>query len=499
MTWSSLWQWRRKLAAMAAVALVLPWLHACTTNPATGESEFTPLMSPEDEVRIGAQEHKKILAQFGGTYKDKKIQQYVDRLGQKLAAASELPQLKWTFTVLDSDIINAFALPGGYVYISRGLLGLADSEDQLAGVVGHEIGHVTARHAANRYNAAVGAQIGVIGAAILTDILLGGGGQAIAQTGGAAAQGYLAGYGRGQELQSDALGVRYLDRTGYDTLAMAGFLDKMGQESNLLAKLLNQAPRGFSYLDTHPPTGERVRKATELANETPGRGAAGPPKDFYNQISGLIYGDSPAQGFRRGRNFVHPGLRLAFKVPPNFHMLNFPDKVLARGPDGTQIVFDGAPKKYSGNAAQYLTSQWAPKLNLQNVQRLRVNGLDAATAYKTLKGSRGSVGLRLGVIRWADGRMFRFQFTVPPNKASQYDPGFQDTLRSLRKISSREAGRYKPLRIRPYRVRRGDTVARLASRLPFSKLAEERFRVLNGLVDGEQVKAGQWVKMVSTR
>ena len=142
-------------------------MQSCTTNPATVSSDFTPFMSPEDEIRIGAQEHKKILAQFGGAYQDKKIHAYVNGLGQRLAAKSELPKLKWTFTVLDSDIINAFALPGGFVYISRVLLALADTEDQLAGVLGHEIGHVTARHAANRYSAAVGTNVGLTGAAIL--------------------------------------------------------------------------------------------------------------------------------------------------------------------------------------------------------------------------------------------------------------------------------------------------------------------------------------------
>ena len=246
---------------------------------------------------------------------------------------------------------------------------MADTKDQLAGVLGHEIGNVTARHAANRYSAAVGTNGGLTGAAILAEIFLGqGSGQLIQQAGGSVAQGFLAGYGRSQELESDSLGVRYLNRTGYDTRAMAGFLNKMGQETALLAKLRNKIPRGFSYMDTHPPTGERVRKATDLAKKTPGSGKSGSHRAFIRKIDGLIYGDSPEQGFRRGRQFAHPGLRLAFEVPPNYHMLNFPDRLVAQGKSGATVIFDRGNKKYSISPSQYLTSVWVPKLRLKGVQ-----------------------------------------------------------------------------------------------------------------------------------
>ncbi len=494
------WRHWRNAGVAALLALTLSWLQACTINPATGGSNFTPFMSPDDEVRIGSQEHQKILAQFGGVYQDQAIQNYVSGLGQKLASTSELPNLKWTFTVLDSDIINAFALPGGFVYISRGLLALADTEDQLGGVLGHEIGHVTARHAANRYSAAVGTGIGITGAAILADIFLGqGAGQAVQQIGGSAAQGFLASYGRSQELQSDELGVRYLNRNGYDTQAMAGFLDKMGQETALLARLRNETPRGFSYMDTHPPTEERVQKATALAKKTPGSGKSGTSEAFIRRIDGLIYGDSPEQGFRRGREFAHPGLKLAFEVPPNYHMHNFPDRLVAQGEQGAAVIFDRADKRYSISPGQYLTGVWAPKLRLQGVQQLQVNGLDAATGFAQVRTDSGTVGLRLGVVAWPDGTMYRFQFISPASLARQNDPGFMETLRSFRQLSSSEANQLMPLRIRPYKVRRGDTLASVASQLPFTNLAEDRLRVLNGLTANQQLTAGQWIKVVSAR
>jgi predicted Zn-dependent protease len=487
----------RRLVAVALLSICLPWLQTCTTNPATGASEFTPFMSPEDEVKVGVEQHRQILAEFGGAYEDRRIQAYVNDLGQRLAAQSELPDLKWTFTVLDSDIVNAFALPGGFVYVSRGLLALADTEDQLAGVLGHEIGHVTARHAANRYSAAAGTSILVTSAAILSDIFLGGGtGQLIGQAGGIAAQGFLASYSRSQELQADELGIRYLARTDYDTESMADFLAKMEDEASLLAKLQNDAPRGFSYLDTHPPTEERVAEARQLAAATPGSQKPGTRQAFFQKIDGLIYGDSPEQGFRKGREFLHPGLRIAFQVPQGFFLLNSPQKLIARGPDGTAIVFDAAPQGFSGGPSQYLT-QWTSGARLQGREDFTTHGLPGATGYAQARTNSGTALLRLAAIAWPDGRIYRFQFLAPASKANQYDPEFKQVLQSFRQLSTKEAAALRPDRIHPYRVRSGDTVSSLARRLPFDKLAEERLQVLNGLNSGTSLAPGTWIKMVS--
>jgi len=215
------WHWR-PLAA-AAVLLALPWLQGCTTNPATGRENLS-LVSQEEERRLGEEAHPEILEEFGGEYKDASTQAYVRGIGQLLAQSSEMPDLDWHFTVLDSDIINAFALPGGYIYISRGLMALADDEAQLASVIGHEIGHVTARHYATRQTQSIGAQVGVALLSILTGVTAGGeAAQSVGQLGGVLAQGYLASYSRSQELESDGLGIRYLSRTGYDTAASASF------------------------------------------------------------------------------------------------------------------------------------------------------------------------------------------------------------------------------------------------------------------------------------
>ena len=192
----------RRAIRVPALSLALVALAACTTNPATGRNSFTGFMSPQQELQIGAEEHPKILATFGGAYDDAGIAAYVDEVGQRLARNSDLPELKLTFTVLDSSIVNAFALPGGYVYVSRGLLALARNEAELAGVLAHEIGHVTARHSAQRYSQTI---IAGLGANVLGAVVGAPAGQ-LAQLGAAT---YLSAYSRDQEFEADTLGVRY--------------------------------------------------------------------------------------------------------------------------------------------------------------------------------------------------------------------------------------------------------------------------------------------------
>jgi predicted Zn-dependent protease len=234
---------------LAAATLLLA---ACSVNPATGERNFTAFMSPEDELQIGRDQHPKIIQQFGGIYNDPKITAYVDRVGQNLAQVSELPELDFTFTVLDDDIVNAFALPGGFVYISRGLLGLANTEAELAGVVGHEIGHVTGRHSAQRHSQSVLAGIGTAGVSILSSVFLGTSvvGDAIGQGAGV----YLQGFSREHEFEADTLGVRYLSRTGYETAAMASFLSSLEAFSALKAKVsgLPDPASRYNIMSTQP-------------------------------------------------------------------------------------------------------------------------------------------------------------------------------------------------------------------------------------------------------
>ncbi len=485
----------RTLAAAAAL-VALPWLQGCTTNPATGRDNLT-FVSQEEERRLGAEAHPEVLEQFGGEYQNPAIQAYVRSIGQLLAKSSEMPNLDWHFTVIDSDIINAFALPGGYIYISRGLIALADNEAQLASVIGHEIGHVTARHYATRQSQAIGAQVGVALLSILTGAAAGGeAAQSVGQIGSVVAQGYLASYSRGQELESDSLGIRYLSRTGYDTGASADFLAKMEASKNLLAQLRNEAPRGYSYLDTHPPSAERVREATAQIRRPPPAGAGHARELFLGKLDGMIYGDSPSQGLRKGRVFAHPEMMFRFEVPEGFYMLNFPNQVVATGSDDAVLAFTGDAEGWQGDMRSYLTRKWGAKANLQNVEAITVNGRPGATGWTRGRTNSGTVDVRLVAVRWPNGQIYRFQFVAPPRTMQRYEQQFRETTYSLRSMTRAEAAGLRPDRIRIHTARSGETFESLARRTPFDRLAADHLRVLNGYGPGEQPRRGDLIKLV---
>jgi predicted Zn-dependent protease len=477
-----------KRLTAAGLALALPLLTACATAPATGDQIFTGGLSMQQEKKLGAEQHPKLLRQFGGAYDDRELSRYVSSVGTLLAQTSELPDLDWTFTVLDTPVVNAFALPGGYVYVSRGLLALAENEAQMAGVLAHEIGHVTARHAAERYG---GQQMATIGS-LLAGVLLGG---EAAQVAGGLSQVALAGYSRSQELEADTLGVRYLARAGYDPQAMAAFLERMQAEQELQQTLAGvDGGDGFNMLSTHPRTPQRVQEAIRAAGV---RQVAEPmtAREIYlSKLDGMVYGHSPSQGFVRGTRFLHPELRLAFEVPRSFRILNQQTRVVARGPGGSAIVFDRAPGRVGGDIAAYLVNRWAEGGRLREVQRLTLDGMPAATGVARARTSEGPRDVRLLAIRWDRETVYRFLFLHPAR--GDLSSAFLDTAESFRRLSAAEAGDLAPRRIRLHEVQPGERVADLARRLPYDDYRERRFRVLNGLGPGAALQAGQTVKLV---
>ncbi len=490
---------RRRLAAALSAIAIGAAVAGCSTNPATG-GEDVVFMSQADEKRIGDENHPKILQQFGGPYNDPELQNYVKSLGNVLAASSELPNIKWTFTLLDSEVTNAFALPGGYVYVTRGLLSLAESEAQLAAVIGHEIGHVTARHGAQRSAQGTLATVGVVGAQILGAVLGGAQvGRAAGQLAGVGAQGYVASYSRRQEYEADTLGVRYTGRVGFDPYGMSGFLAKLNQEKNLMAKLRGQTPRGSSYLDTHPPTQERVARARGLASKVRVQNPIEARDVYLAKIDGMIWGDSPDQGYARDGVFAHEKLNIRYEVPDSFTLFNSAKNVTAFGPGGSIIVFDGEPKNYGGSMADYVRQTWAKSARLSGVEAIKVNGLEAGTATTRGNINGKTMDVRLLAIRGEDGSTFRLQFLSPPNVTSSLRDNFRRTTYSFRHLTAREKRDLGPLRIRLYQVRSGDTVTRIANRMAVKKFAVERFMLLNGVSQTEPLKAGSTVKIISDR
>ena len=495
----------RKIFTTLALTSSIALIGACTqvVNPATGKNEYTA-MSPAQEKAVGKDQHPKILQQFGGEYDDLELQAYVNQIGDRLQAVSELPDLDFTFTLLNSDVVNAFALPGGYVYISRGLLALAENEAEVAGVMAHEVGHVTARHSAQRYSRGVLAQGGVTLGAVLAGVLGGGNlAKTVQQIGGTGAQAYLAGYSREQEFQSDELGVRYLTRAGYDPTAMATFLEKLGEHSELARKLAGKedAPDpSTSMFATHPRTPDRVRRAAENAAAAEATAGRIGRDEYLQRIDGMIYGDDPSQGFIRGRTFIHPELRFAFEAPEGYRLQNTPQAVIGGDKAGNGMKFD-AKKMQSSNMRDYMAKEWAKELKIQNLKQINSFELDglpavsAGTNGKTKDGKTVDVGL--AAVQVSPGNVYRFMFLMPGGASKAEARAAQDTVESFRVLSEAEATSYQPKRIKVVRARSGDSTASLARRMAVGDLPELQFEVLNGLDPNEQPSSGELVKLIA--
>jgi len=468
----------------ALSALLALTLSGCATNPATGRPMFS-LVSPQEEQRTGREMHPQILQEFG-RYQDERVQAYVNHVGQSLVRHTELPGQQWTFTVLDSPIVNAFALPGGYVYITRGLLALAQSEAELASVLGHEMGHVTARHAAQRQTASLGAGIlGVLVGAVTGSSELG-------QAGMGTGQALVAGYSRDQEFEADDLGIRYIGRGGYDVNASSSFLTRMNEQSRLEAAMMGNPgrPSEYNIMSTHPRTPDRVARAVHEAKASGASGTVVNREQYLAAIDGLLYGDSAEQGFVRGQKFIHPTLGFSFDAPSGYRLFNRADSVVAQSQNGGLLIFDSQPT--AGSAANYIarTSNGAA----QNIQPTTINGFEAATG--TVRGALNNrpVEIRIVAIRYNDNTVYRFRSAHlggGPNTAADY------AASSFHRVGGGEAAGLHPYRIRVVTVRPGDTAQSLANRMPFPDFRQDRFRVLNGLTTANTtLTPGQRVKIV---
>ena len=478
-----------RLRGLAAAALLLPLLAACATAPGTGRSFFTGGLSEEGEADLGHQEHPKVLAEFGGAYGDPELNRYVSSIGDFLVQTSERSDLKFTFTILDTPVVNAFALPGGYVYITRGLLALAENEAEVAGVLGHEIGHVTARHTAERYGQTLAANIAGVGLGVLL------GGEA-AQAGGVLGSLLLRSYSRDQEFEADMLGGRYLARAGYDTRAMAGFLQQLQAHSRLEAELAGQPEKAdeFNIMQTHPRTTDRIERALAQAGAVSVADPLVAQNVYFDKLDGMIYGDKADEGYIRGRSFAHPKLKFAFEVPAGFRLYNQSQAVIARDGEGKAMIqFDRAPKPYGGSMTDYLTKVWGAEVRLSGVEAITVNGLPAATAAVAGNGK----DYRLVALRYGADAIYRFVFVSASERTAALSVPFRETTYSFRKLSDAETAALKPRRLRIYEVKAGDTPATVAARMPFAEENLKRFLVLNGFTGTTTLKPGQRVKIVA--
>lgn len=479
------------LAAGAAALACAGGFGAAAQKIPSASSPITPA-----EAQQGAQYHPQFLAEFGGAMSGPQAA-YVEQVGKNIAVQSGLGNARSTFTVslLNSPVNNAFAVPGGYIYTTRQLVSLMNSEAELAAVLGHEVGHVAARHSQRRQKAAQQNSIlGVLGA-IGSSILLGdsGLGSTLSRTFMEGSQLLTLRFSRKQELEADDLGIQYLARAGYDRRAMGTVLASLAAQNSLDAQLQGRNASVPEWASTHPDPASRVQGA--LAKAGGASGGITNRDTFLTRIDGLLYGDDPAQGLIEGSQFIHPELRLSFTAPQGFFMINGTTAVSIQG-QGGQAQMKLAP--YSGNLETYVRQQFAAaggqnsSLVPSQIERTTVNGLPAVYGTARVNGGNGQVDLVVFAYEFARDRAYHFTAIAPAGRAGTFNPMFQ----SMRRITAAEAGAVVPKKLQVVTVARGDTVASLARRMAYPTAQEERFRVLNALGSRDSVVPGQRVKIV---
>lgn len=448
------------------------------------------------EAQQGAQANTQILQEFGGAMSGPQAA-YVEQIGKTIAVQSGLGNARDAFQValLNSSVNNAFAIPGGYIYTTRQLVGLMNNEAELAGVLGHEVGHVAARHSQRRQQTATrNTIIGALGS-ILSGVLLGNSqlGQMIGQGIQQGSQLLTLKFSRSQELEADQLGQQYLVRAGYDPHAMATVLASLAMQNNLDAQLQGRNSASVpAWASTHPDPASRVAAANKRAGAATGMTNR---DTFLTRIDGLLYGDDPKQGVIEGQQFLHPDMRLAFTAPNGFYMVNGTQAVSINGQSGqAQLTL----ARYDGNLQSYVAGVFAQlggqnsQLRPTSIQRTTVNGIPAAYATARANTQQGQVDVTVFAYEFSRDRAYHFQAITPAGRAGVFNPMFG----SMRRLSDAEAGRIVPRRIDVVTVRPGDTVQSLASRMAYTNAQVERFRVLNGLQSRDGVTAGQKVKLV---
>lgn len=450
------------------------------------------------EKRQGAEAHPQLLEEFGGAYQVPQTS-YVVQVGKGIAVQSGLGNARddFTVTLLNSPVNNAFAIPGGYVYVTRQLLALMNDEAELAGVLGHEVGHVAARHSEKRQKAAqrnsIIGLLGQIGAAVL----LGDGtaGQLGQQVFGTGSQLLTLKYSRKQEEEADDLGVRYLSSAGYDPQALSSMLASLAAQQAIDVRAQGGDARSVpAWASTHPDPARRVTRASTIARQF---GGTTRNRDiFLTRIDGLLYGDDPKQGMVQGREFLHPELGLKFAVPAGYAMQNGTTAVTVSGQSAQAQFTMGS---YSGDLSRYVDQAFAAvgganqRIDYGQIQRTTVNGLPAAYATGRVTANRQVLDVTVFAYAFANNRAYHFVALTPAGQSGVFTPMYQ----SVRRLSGAEATQIKPRRLRVVTVQRGDTIQRLAARMAYDDLKAERFIALNGLSSTTTLAPGQKVKIVT--
>lgn len=461
---------------------------SCAVNPVTGKKELM-LLSKGGELAMGQEYDPSVIAMFG-MYDDAKIQQFIEAKGQEMARISHRPELPYEFKVLDSPVVNAFAVPGGFVYFTRGILAHFNNEAEFAGVLGHEIGHITARHSAKQYSRQILAQIGLVAGMVLSEDFAKY--ADVAQTG----MGLLfLKYGRDAESQSDRLGVEYSTKIGYDAREMAGFfntLERLGEKSGS-----GEIP---TFLSTHPDPGDRNVAVNRLARETQQKMQRTNfnvnRNEYLNLIDGLVYGEDPRQGYFEGNTFYHPVLKFQFPVPSGWRTVNTPNEVQMAPQDGKAAMLLTLSQQSNLNAAADAMLQQY-QMTQVNRQSDRVNGLSAlvVSAQQANQQTQQVINALVYLIEY-EGRIYQIAGLSYQQDFATYSSRFQQTMTGFRQLTDQSKINVQPERIRIKRIENTTTLqaAFRDAGIPNSRF--EEFAVLNGMQLGDNLARGMLIKVL---
>jgi predicted Zn-dependent protease len=486
---------RLKLAALALAAGFAAAIGGCATNPVTGGTDIVT-MSEAQEIELGRKMHPQILQQYG-RFDDEELQQYVNEVGQRIAVKSHRPNLQYTFTVLDSEEVNAFALPGGYVYITRGIMAYLNSEAELAAVLGHEIGHVTARHSVRQQTGATAAGVGAMVVGILT------GSGDLANVANMAGSALVSGYGRDMELEADELGAEYLNRIGYEPEAMIDVVRLLKNQEMLeiqMARQENRKPHVYhGVFASHPDNDTRLREVVQAANKVQNTEERPPNRDLYlSHVNGLPVGDSRAQGVVRGSRFYHADLGITLAFPTGWIVDNQRTKVMAY-PETKDAMIDVsaqapppgmAPKEFLGRLLQGVPTTVA--------EPLKVNGLDGYRAEVRSTGLPwGTQGPAEVAVVYYNNLAYIFKgATRQAAGMSSFEPVFLSSVKTFRRLRDNEFTAAEPDRIQIVTAGEKTTIEQLARKSPIKKYPTERLRLLNDLYPDKEPTPGQKLKIV---
>jgi predicted Zn-dependent protease len=468
----------------------------CATNPVTGRPDLV-FQSEEGEINKAKQVHPMLLQHFGGVYDDAQLQAYVNEVGQRAAKASHRPELQYFFTVLDSEDINAFTTGGGFVYITRGIMNFLNSEAELAAVLGHEIGHVTARHPVRQQSQSTLAGIGAAAIGIAT------GSADLAGLANYAGAALVRGYGRDQELEADRLGAEYLVGVGYEAEHMIDVVRLLkNQELFELQRAREEKrdPRVYhGVFSTHPDNDQRLREVVKAAEKYEGKvdnKDAGRER-YLQKIEGLPMGTSRAQGVLKGNRFYHANFGLTLAFPSGWRIENKADRLIAVSPGKDSILQMQTQAPPPNTGPRELLSRLLARSSASQAEAIEVNGLQGYTAVvRAAQTEFGLVPARYAVIYYNNLAYIFAGASKASSGTPSADPLFMSTIRTFRRLKTNEFALAEPYKIKTIRATDSTRIADLARTSPIKKYPVETLRLLNDLYPDKEPQPGQLIKIV---